>query len=78
MDLEVIDVMLVDSIKQSLKDDYLNNTKSKIIAHKKGELKKMRQRADYDDVMTLWEIKREESTPIKEKIKSKHKVNSPH
>ena len=50
--------MLVESIKLSLDRDYEKNTKSVITAHKKKELSKMRNRADYDDVMILQEVQK--------------------
>ena len=54
--LREIDPTLVRIIKRSFVQDYLENTKAKVIAHKKTQIDLLKSRGDYNDVMSLWEL----------------------
>ena len=54
--LREIDPTLCRIIKRSFVQDYLENTKAKVIAHKKTQIDLLKSRGDYNDVMSLWEL----------------------
>lgn len=54
LEVEEIDPMVVDSIKLSLDKDYNKNTKGMLIKHKRTQIEKLKKRADYENVMTLY------------------------
>lgn len=54
--LTSIDPALCRVIKQEFINDYNSMTKTKIAEHKMESIKKMKRRADYEAVMSLWEI----------------------
>lgn len=55
--LKDLDPELCRIIKRSFVQDYLENTKAKVIAHKKAAIQRLKSQGKYNDVMSLWELK---------------------